>query len=110
MIVTSASLALMALIVVAAGHWWNVEAADYGQSIFKAAPTTASLSGAQLDLHVANLYVDAHHGGRHNDDYLLDHGKIMHLYAIREPGMDAAFHLHPTLVAAGGLPTNPPAS
>ena len=36
----------------------------------------------------------------------------MHLYAIREPEMDAAFHLHPTFVAAGdfriALPVMPP--
>ena len=106
------SLAVMAFVVIAAGHWWNVEAAEYGESIFKAAPTTASLAGDQLDLHVKSLFLDEHRGGRRNDDYLLDHGKIMHLYAIREPGMDAAFHLHPELVAAGDfrmkLPAMPP--
>ena len=36
----------------------------------------------------------------------------MHLYAIREPGMDAAFHLHPAIVSPGllrmTLPSMPP--
>jgi hypothetical protein len=27
----------------------------------------------------------------------------MHLYAIRQPEMDAVFHLHPALVSAGDL-------
>jgi hypothetical protein len=53
--------------------------------------------------------MDARRGGRRNDDYLLDHGKLMHLYAIREPGMDVAFHLHPELAAAGDFRMKLPA-
>ena len=49
---------------------------------------------------------------RSNDDLLPDHGHVMHLYAIREPGMDAAFHLHPAVVSPGHLrmtlPSMPP--
>ena len=49
---------------------------------------------------------------RTNDDLLPDHGHVMHLYAIREPGMDAAFHLHPAMVSPGllrmTLPSMPP--
>jgi hypothetical protein len=106
------SLVVMAGAVYLGGKWWNVEAADYSNHIFTPAPTTAELSGSQLDLRVKNLRIDERRGGRSNNDYLPDHGKIMHLYAIREPGLDAAFHLHPALVAAGdfrlNLPTMPP--
>jgi hypothetical protein len=112
LIATVASLAFLAFAVFAGGHWWNVEAAGYAEHVFTPAPTNAKLSGNQLDLLVKNLHIDDRRGGRSNDDYLLDHGKIMHLYAIREPGMDAAFHLHPDLVSAGDfrltLPAMPP--
>lgn len=100
-IAAAASIVLMALAVWGGAHWWNVEAAGYSQNIFKPAPTTATLTGNQLDLNVKSLYFDARRGGRKNDDYLPDHGHLMHLYAIREPGMDVAFHLHPELVAPG---------
>ena len=100
-IATIGSLILMALAVFGGAHWWNVEAAGYSENIFKPAPTTAVLAGDQLDLRVESLYVDGRRGGRKNDDYLPDHGHLIHLYAIREPGMDAAFHLHPELVAPG---------
>jgi hypothetical protein len=32
---------------------------------------------------------------RRMDDLAPDHGHIMHLYAIRQPGFDAVYHLHP---------------
>jgi hypothetical protein len=44
-----------------------------------------------------------------NDDFLPDHGHLMHLYAIRQPEMDAVFHLHPVLAEAGDFRITLPA-
>ena len=46
---------------------------------------------------------------RSNNDFLPDHGHLMHLYAIREPEMDAVFHLHPVLAGAGDFRISLPA-
>jgi hypothetical protein len=35
------------------------------------------------------------------DDFVLDHDHLMHLYMIRQPGLDAVFHLHPDQIAPG---------
>ena len=111
-VATAVSVVVMVLIVLLGGKWWNVEARDYAENVFTPATTTATLSGDQLDLHVSKFTTESTRRNRGNDDYLPDHGKLMHLYAIRQPEMDAAFHLHPTLVAPGDfrltLPAMPP--
>jgi hypothetical protein len=112
LIAMSISLVLMAGMVYLGGKWWNVEAANYSGNIFAPAATIATLSGDELDLHVSRSgKVNSNHR-RDNDDYILDHNQIMHLYAIRQPQMDAVFHLHPALVAKGDfrmtLPSMPP--
>ena len=112
LIATALSFAVMTAFVLLGGKWWNVEAADYAENIYKPQPLIATLNGNQLELHVSVVPSEYVRRVRHNDDYLLDHGKVMHLYAIREPEMDAAFHLHPTLAGAGefreSLPAMPP--
>jgi hypothetical protein len=111
-IAMAGSLVVMSLLVWLGGKWWDVSAAEYAGNIFAPAPTTASLAGNQLDLRVESLHPVDKRRTRLNNDYLPDHGHLMHLYAIREPEMDAAFHLHPALVADGDfrdtLPAMPP--
>ena len=102
LVATAVSLVFMLAAVALGDHWWNVEAADYADNIYKPSPTTATLAGNILDLRIELPKPTAAH---HEPEptaaaYLPDHGHLMHLYAIRQPGMDAAFHLHPTLIAA----------
>ena len=115
LIAAISTLVLVAAIVYLGGQWWNVEAANYSDHIYRAVPLRADLQGNQLHLIPGQpkplshkLRVPPPAG------YLLDHGKVMHLYAIRQPSMDAAFHLHPTLLPDGTftltLPAMPPGS
>ncbi len=55
----------------------------------------AILTGNNLDLHVKGISDNNRWRDRSSSALLLDHGKIIHLYAIRMPQMDAAYHLHP---------------
>jgi hypothetical protein len=72
------------------------------------------LTGGNLDLKISSFTPENKFRARPNNDFILDHGHLMHLYVIRQPGMDAVFHLHPTQVAAGdfrlALPAMPPGS
>ncbi len=91
--------------VVGGGWWWHVEAADYAAGLYRASDLRATLSGDTLDLVIGDADPETPGGWKplKNKDLLLDHGHLMHLYAIRMPQMDVAFHLHPVPVGKAGL-------
>jgi hypothetical protein len=107
-----ASLVFMTFLVYAGGQWWNVEAADYADHVFVPTAVHATLSRNTLDLTIPAPPPDRFRRPLRADNFLPDHGHLMHLYAIRWPQMDAAFHLHPTLAAPRDfrdqLPAMPP--
>ena len=102
--------AVIVIAVVWAGNsWWNSEAGSYGTNVYKPLQMEATVSGQLLTLKMIEpgwmqpvpgalrrrLFV------RKMDDLVPDHGHLMHLYAIRQPGMDVVYHLHPELVEGG---------
>jgi hypothetical protein len=105
------TLAVMVVGIWAGGHWWNVDAADYAGHLWHASDLRPTLEGSTLHLLIGDP--DPKHPGRwiplKNEDMLLDHGHLMHLYAIRFPQMDAAFHLHPAPTGDKGLSEQLPA-
>ena len=63
--------------------------------VYQAPEVNVTLKGDQLSLHVKNISEGDRWDDRSSAALLPDHGKIIHLYAIRMPEMDAAYHLHP---------------
>jgi hypothetical protein len=106
---TAGSLVFMALLIWGGAKWWNVEAASYSLDVYRPLKVDPVLSGNVLDLHVHAFHPDSERRARSNNDFLPDHGHLMHLYAIREPEMDAVFHLHPELAGAGDFRISLPA-
>lgn len=94
------TVAIMLVAVVVAARWWAASATLHAATIFHPTPVTVRLAGNALDL-VATPQADNLGRVRAIDDLLADHGQFIHLYAIRMPGMDAAFHLHPQMVGPG---------
>ncbi len=103
------TFALVMLAVWLGGRWWHVEAADYSYGLYKPLTLTPTLDGNTLHLQLGTYTnVLSTRRNRSNADLLPDHGHLMHLYAIREPGMDAVYHLHPAQTAPGQLQTTLP--
>jgi hypothetical protein len=98
---TAGSLVVMALLIWGGATWWSVEAASYALDVYRPMSVTPALTGNTLDLNVQSYDGGKERSSRSNKDFLPDHGHLMHLYAIREPEMDAVFHLHPELASAG---------
>lgn len=106
------AMAIAFFIVIAAvwggNKWWSSEAGAYGQRVYKPLQMSAALnSSGTLTLNLTDPgWLKPPPGRialftRKMDDLIPDHNHLMHLYAIRQPGLDAVYHLHPELVDTG---------
>ena len=106
------SLLIMVGVLWFGNKWWNVEAAIYASDLYRPPIVHASLEGNVLDMRAVSVGLKQASQVRANSDFILDHGKVMHLYAVREPQLDVVYHLHPDFVGAGdfrlSLPQMPP--
>ena len=87
-------------IVFLGNMWWTAEASSYDRYVYKPLSATPSVTSDQrLRL---NLSDPGWIGSRRLDDFILDHGHLMHLFVI-SPGLDRLWHLHPDEITTGAF-------
>jgi hypothetical protein len=79
--------------------WWASAADEYAGYIYKPLAMTTQIEPGdrvKLTLRVTDWAL-----GRKLDDFIPDHGHLMHLYVIAEPDASRVWHLHPEMTAPG---------
>lgn len=104
------ALVILAAVLWYGNAWWTSEAAAYRERVYKPlqmagtvdarGTLTLKLSDPGWLLPARNKFSSAL-PVRSMDDLVPDHDHLMHLYAIREPGLDVVYHLHPEQVESG---------
>jgi hypothetical protein len=103
-VLMGATAALVILILWGGDRWWTAEASDFAGSLYRPLQMTAGIvqtstaPNARLVLTLSN---PAWSVPRKIDDFLPDHGHLMHLYMIRQPDAARVWHLHPEMTASG---------
>lgn len=92
--------------------WWSTSEAQYRENVYKPLRMAAVLKNDVLTLTMTDsgwlkpkdeksLRLRPAFSVRTVDDLIPDHDHLMHLYAIRQAGLDVVYHLHPDMTGSG---------
>ena len=117
----AASAAVVALALFGGSRWWNLEDSRFNKSIYKPLAANAAIvsSGGDktLDLRITDSVWTMRndsawlrtHSANHWSPLIQDHGKLIHVFMIREPDLLAFAHLHSSTTDSVSFPAALPA-
>jgi len=93
--VRGVALAVIVVALVLGRLWWNAEDRAYAESVFRPGAVTVSVR-AEKGRRILRLVIDTLELQKRGwTPFVPDHGKLMHLFLVKQGDLGALAHLHP---------------